>query len=151
MNLVYIHSLLPWALTYYWLTNEPQHVKRALTVFLCPRPERSAGGIWCLDRPSVCPFICNSVRLTNKVQYLKLGWSYSNQTWTVSSSMGFHWHPMPLGGWARSKCRTWRFCHILTLLLAGSSVFHKHMSSLSKCLFFYFLNVHYFKITLGNF
>ena len=30
----------------------------------------------------------NSVPLSNKVQYLKFGWSYSNQTWTVSSSMG---------------------------------------------------------------
>ena len=43
-------------------------------------------------RPSVCPSIClsvrNSVPLTNKVQYLKFGWWYSNQTWTVASSMG---------------------------------------------------------------
>ena len=43
-------------------------------------------------RPSVRPFVCPSVRnsgpLTNKVQCLKFGWSYSNQTWTVSSSMG---------------------------------------------------------------
>ena len=41
-------------------------------------------------RLSVCPSVClsvrNSVPLTNKVQYLKFGWSYSNQTWTVSSS-----------------------------------------------------------------
>ena len=43
-------------------------------------------------RPSVCPFVClsvrNSVPLTFKVQYIKYGWSYSNQTWTVSSSKG---------------------------------------------------------------
>ena len=31
----------------------------------------------------------NSVPLTNKVQYLKFWWWYSNRTWTVSSSMGF--------------------------------------------------------------
>ena len=37
---------------------------------------------------SVCLSVRNSVPLTNKVQYLKFGWSYSNQTWTVSSSMG---------------------------------------------------------------
>ena len=37
---------------------------------------------------SVCPSVCNSVLLTNKVQYFKFGWSYSNQTWTVSSYMG---------------------------------------------------------------
>ena len=30
----------------------------------------------------------NSVSLINKVQYLKFRWSYSNQTWTVSSSKG---------------------------------------------------------------
>ena len=39
--------------------------------------------------PSVCPSVYlsvrNSVPLTNKVQY---GWWYSNQTWTVASSMG---------------------------------------------------------------
>ena len=43
-------------------------------------------------RPSVHPSVRSSVRnsvpLTNKVQYLKFWWSYSNQTWTVSSSMG---------------------------------------------------------------
>ena len=35
---------------------------------------------------SVCPSVRNSVPLINKVQYLKFGWSYSNQTWNVSSS-----------------------------------------------------------------
>ena len=34
---------------------------------------------------------------------------------------------MPLG-WAGSQCRTRDFCHILTLLPPGASVFHKHMS-----------------------
>ena len=41
-------------------------------------------------RPSVCLSVRlsvrNSVPLTNKVQYLKFGWWYSNQTWTVASS-----------------------------------------------------------------
>ena len=43
-------------------------------------------------RPSVClsgrPFVRTFVPLTFKVKYLKFWWSYSNQTWTVSSSMG---------------------------------------------------------------
>ena len=43
-------------------------------------------------RPSVRPFVClsvrNSVPLTFRLQYIKYGWSYSNQTWTVSSSKG---------------------------------------------------------------
>ena len=43
--------------------------------------------------PSVCLSVClsvrNSVPLTNKVQYLKFWWWYSNHTWAVSSSMGF--------------------------------------------------------------
>ena len=39
-------------------------------------------------RPSVCLSVLNSVPLSNKVQYLKFGWRYSNQTWTVASSMG---------------------------------------------------------------
>ena len=43
----------------------------------------------CLSvRPSVCLSVRNSVPLTNNVQYLKFGWWYSNQTWTVASSMG---------------------------------------------------------------
>ena len=59
-------------------------------------------------RPSVCPSVrpsvCLSVRLSvrnpvpliNKVQYLKFGWSYSNQTWTVCSSKGFsHFTDIP--------------------------------------------------------
>ena len=42
--------------------------------------------------PSVCLSIClsvrNSVPLTNKVQYFKFGWWYSDQSWTVGSSLG---------------------------------------------------------------
>ena len=56
----------------------------------------------------ICPSFCNSVPHTNKVQYLKSEWWYSNQTWTVSSSMGSpHCTDIrcPLG-WAGSKCRT---------------------------------------------
>ena len=56
----------------------------------------------------VCPSVRNSVPLTNKVQYLKFEWWYSNQTWTVSSSMGsshFTDISCPWGG-AGSKYRT---------------------------------------------
>ena len=43
----------------------------------------------------------NSIPLTNKVQYLKFGWPYSNQTWTVSSSKGCPHFPDIIcpGGW----------------------------------------------------
>ena len=44
-----------------------------------------ASSVWIVC-PSVCPSVRNSVPLINKVQYLKFGWSYSNQTWNVSSS-----------------------------------------------------------------
>ena len=75
----------------------------------------------------------NSVPLTNKVQFLKFGWWYSNQTWTVSSSMGSsHFTDMTCPwGWDRSKIELRDFCHISTLLPPGASVFHKHMSCLS--------------------
>ena len=50
-----------------------------------------ASSVW-IVRPSVCLSVRlsvrNSVPLTFKVQYLKFGWLYSNQTWTVSSSKG---------------------------------------------------------------
>ena len=82
---------------------------------------------------SVCLFVRNSAPLTNKVQYLKFGWWHSNQTWSVGSSMGSSYFTditCPWGG-AGSKCRTNRFfsLHILTLLVLGAFVFHKHMSS----------------------
>ena len=57
---------------------------------------------------SVCLSVRNSVPITNKVQYLKFGWWYSNQTWTVSSSMvSSHFTDItcPWGG-AGSICRT---------------------------------------------
>ena len=59
----------------------------------------------------VRPSVRNSVPLTNKVQYLKFVWWYSNQTWTVSSCMGsshFTDITYPWGG-AGSKYRTLRF------------------------------------------
>ena len=55
-------------------------------------------------RLSIHPFVRNSVPLTNKVQYLKFGSWYSNQTWSISSSwlLTLHFHPMPLGvGWGQ--------------------------------------------------
>ena len=57
--------------------------------------------------------VLTSVPLTNKVQYLKFGWWYSNRKWTVSSSIGsshFTDIKCPWGG-------------------RGQNVFHKHMSS----------------------
>ena len=77
-------------------------------------------------RLSVCPL----------VQYLKFGWWYSYQTWTVSSSMGsshFCDIPCPWEWGVVQNIGLRNFCHILTLLPLGASVFHKHMSSL--CIF----------------
>ena len=48
-------------------------------------------------RLSVCPYFHPAY----KVQYLKFGWLYSNQTWDCKFIYGFltlHWHPMPVGG-----------------------------------------------------
>ena len=81
----------------------------------------------------VCPSICPSVipsRLQT-VQYLKFGWSYSNQTWTVSSSKGcshFTDITCPKGWGGGQNVGLRHFCHCLTLLSPGASVFHKHMS-----------------------
>ena len=53
-------------------------------IFLCPGLKGPLGAsIYRI----VCLSLCNSVLLTNKVQYLRFRWWYSNQTWTVSSSM----------------------------------------------------------------
>ena len=86
-------------------------------------------------RPSVCLSARNSVLLTNKVQYLKFGWWHSNQTWTVSSSMGSsHLTDItcPWGG--RGQNIGLRdFCHtcISTLLLPGA--FYLLLSNTITC------------------
>ena len=90
---------------------------------------------------SVCPFVClfvrlsvrNSIPLTIKVQYLKFGWWYNYQTWTVSSSKGcshFTDITRPRGVGRGKNVGLRDFCHNWTLLPPGASVFHKHMSSL---------------------
>ena len=85
-------------------------------------------------RPSVCPSVCpsvrNSVPLTIKVQYLKFGWWYNYQTWTVSSSKGcshFTDITRPWGVGQGQNVGLRDFCHNWTLLPPGASVFHKHM------------------------
>ena len=84
-----------WRLVY-WLFP-PQQIINAFAISIkwrifMPRAWKVRPGhlvIGLSVRPSVCPSVRNSFLLTNKVQYLKFGWLYSNQTWTVSSSMGF--------------------------------------------------------------
>ena len=86
-------------------------------------------------RPSVRLFVRPSVRnyvpLINKMQYFKFGWSYGNQTWTVSSYKGCsHFNDITCSEMGRGQNVGLRdFCHSLTMLPPGASVFHKHMSS----------------------
>ena len=108
--------------------------------------------------PSVCLSVCNSVPITNKVQYLKFGWWYSSQTWTVSSSMGsshFTDIPCPRGGIGRGQnVGLGDFCHILTLFnrrghqcFANTSSFLSLLNKISSHdantsnLFYYWNNV----------
>ena len=60
---------------------------------------------------SVCPSVYLFVPLTSKVQYLKFGWWYSSQTWTVCSSKG---------------CS-----HFIGITYSWASFFHKHLFSFS--------------------
>ena len=85
----------------------------------------------------------NSVPLTNQVQYLKFGCWYSNQTWTVSSSMDcshFTDITCPWGwGWVRILdlkifAIFWLSCHW------GASQFLKHMSC-----FYLIFKIFYFR------
>ena len=62
-------------------------IQYAVYCIFMPWPERFAQGHLEIGS-SVCLSIRNSVPFTNKKQYLKFGRWYSNQTWTVSSSMG---------------------------------------------------------------
>ena len=87
-------------------------------------------------RLSVRPSVRNSVPIIDKVQYLKFGWSCSNLTWTVSSSKGCSHFTDITCPWGVGRGQNvglfffvGDFCHSLTLLPPGASVFHKHMSS----------------------
>ena len=70
-----------------------------------------------------------------RMQYLKFGWSFSNnKNWTVCSCKGCsHLNDITCPWWwGGSKCRTGRFCHSLTLLPQGGiSVSHTHVYWLS--------------------
>ena len=59
--------------------------------FVMPRA-RKVRRVHLVIGSSVCPTVRLSVRysvpLTNNMQYLKFGWWYSNQTWTVTPSIG---------------------------------------------------------------
>ena len=81
------------------------YFRTLLHAFLCP----SLKGLQGASRSSsVCTFVRNSVPLTYKVQYLKFGWSYSYQTWTVSPFKGCsHFIDITCPwGWGGVKCRT---------------------------------------------
>ena len=54
------------------------------------------------------------------------------------------------GGVVGSKCRTSRFFHTLTLLPPGTSMFHKHMSSLNLDLYAFIRVCHGAISTLGK-
>ena len=47
--------------------------------------------------PSLHLFVCNSIPLTSKVQYLKFEWWYVNQTWTRITHTSLTWHA-PMSG-----------------------------------------------------
>ena len=118
-----------------YFTNSPSPAEKFLIARILERkdwgcyapslndpPGTSSNRIVC---PSVCLSVCPSVRnsapLTNKVQYLKFGWWYSPQTWTVSSSMGSsHFTDITCpGDGAVSKCRTSRFLPYFDTVAAG--------------------------------
>ena len=88
-----------------------RHIQGYAPYFYAPglKGPPGASSDW-IVRLSVCPSVClsvrNSVPLSNKVQYLKFGWWYSNQTWTVSSSIGsshFTDIPCPWGWGGRGQ------------------------------------------------
>ena len=86
-----------------------------------------ASSVW-IVRPSVYPFVCNSVPLTNKVQHLKFGWSYSDCKF-ILGLLKLQWHHMPpWDGWGQNvalrdftifwlRCRRGHLCFTNTCLV----------------------------------
>ena len=63
-------------------------VSKASAIFLCPVPRGPPGNL--RIESFVRPFVSSSIRFSVILSHLqsaiiKFGWSYSNQTWTVSS------------------------------------------------------------------
>ena len=72
----------------------------------CP-PGASSNRIVC---PSVvCLSVRNSVPRPYKVQYIKFGWSYRNQSWPVSSSKGFSHFTDITCPWGWGGVKIWDF------------------------------------------
>ena len=107
-------------------------------LFLCPPPPKVCRWHLVTEPPPpppkgppgassnriVRPSVSNSVPLTHKVQYLKFGWWYSNQSWTVSLFMGLSPSLIshaPGVEWVQNVGLR-DFCHILTLLPPGIHV-----------------------------
>ena len=75
-------------------------------------------------------FFSNSVLLTYKVQFLKFGWWYSNQTWTVSSSKGCLHFPDIISpwGWGKVKMQDLEILPDFEFVAAGSTcISHTHL------------------------
>ena len=61
-----------------------------------------------------------------------------------------HWHHMPLGVGQGQNVGLGDFCHSLTLLPPGASVFHKHMSSCIHVIWNLILHLHTILISIHN-
>ena len=104
------------------LKGPPGHLVIGLSVcpFDCPSV-----------RPSVCPYIHTAYKQS---AIFKVWWWYNNQTDCkfIYGFLTLHWHLMPLGVGRRLNVGLRDFCHSLTSLPPGASVFHKHMSNLDR-------------------
>ena len=106
--------------------------------FLCPDLKVSRGylvigsSVRLSIRMSVCPSVCVSVFPSRLQSAIFKVWVMIQQpNLECKFIYGFRtlqWHLMPLG-MGRDQNVGQFFCHILTLLPPGASVFHKHMSS----------------------
>ena len=108
LTLPITHELLKVGLSYFtcaFLVTRPFNVYQN---FYAPglKGPPGASSVWivCL---SVRLSVRNSVPLINKVQYLKFGWSYSNQTWTVSSYKGCSHFTDITCPWGRGGVKIW--------------------------------------------
>ena len=136
MNPIYLQNQMSWSWTNFqihWYTYYTLHCPCLEISFYAPglKGLPGASSVWIVC-PSVCLSVRYSVPLINKVQYIKFGWSYSNQTLNVSSPKGcshFSDITCPWGVGRGKNVGLRDFCHSLTLLPPGASVFHKHMSS----------------------
>ena len=115
-----------------WFPNTSLWFKEMVDIFMPPAWRVRRGHL--VIRSSVCLSVRNSVPLTKQSAIFKVWVMIKLPNLDCRFIYGFltlHWYHVPLRVGRGQNVGLGDFCHIMTMLSPGGSVFHKHMSSYS--------------------